>query len=65
MSSTELHWCKSSYSGGGGDNCVEVATDPAHAIHVRDSKQPEGRRLTLSPTAWSAFVGYAALDAHS
>ncbi|MGW4107879.1 DUF397 domain-containing protein, partial [Streptomyces sp. NPDC004976] len=25
MSTTELAWFKSSYSGGGGGNCVEVA----------------------------------------
>ncbi|MFC8075556.1 DUF397 domain-containing protein [Streptomyces sp. NPDC057307] len=25
MSTTELTWFKSSYSGGGGDNCIEVA----------------------------------------
>jgi hypothetical protein len=59
MSTTELHWFKSSYSGGGGDNCIEVAVDRAHAVHVRDSKQQEGGWLALSPTAWSAFVGYA------
>lgn len=59
MTTTELHWFKSSYSGGGGDNCVEVAVDRAQAIHVRDSKQWEGRELALSPTAWSAFVAYA------
>jgi hypothetical protein len=58
MSTTELRWFKSSYSGGGGDNCVEVAVD--RAIHVRDSKQREGGQFALSPTAWSAFIGYAA-----
>ncbi|MCT7357107.1 DUF397 domain-containing protein [Streptomyces sp. 15-116A] len=58
MSSTELEWFKSSYSGSSGDNCIEVALD--QAIHVRDSKQREGGQLALSRTAWSAFVGYAA-----
>lgn len=61
MSTTELAWFKSSYSGTQGDNCIEVAM--AEAIHVRDSKQPEGRQLALSPTTWSAFVGYAT-EAH-
>ena len=52
-------WFKSSYSGGtNGESCVEVATTPA-TIHVRDSKQTDGPLLTLTPTAWSDFVGYA------
>ncbi|MFJ5034467.1 DUF397 domain-containing protein [Streptomyces sp. NPDC088560] len=58
MSTTELTWFKSSYSGTQGDNCVEVAM--AEAIHVRDSKQRESEQLALSPTAWSEFIAYAA-----
>lgn len=57
MSTTELAWFKSSYSGTQGDNCVEVAM--AETIHVRDSKQREDGQLALSPTAWSAFVAFA------
>jgi hypothetical protein len=60
MSTTELHWFKSSYSGGGGDNCIEVAIQSPQAIHVRDSKQRESGQLALSPIAWSAFVSLAA-----
>ncbi|MEU0738460.1 DUF397 domain-containing protein [Streptomyces sp. NPDC006134] len=48
-------WRKSSHSGGEGGECVEVAACP-HTVHVRDSKNPTGPRLTLSPTAWSAFL---------
>lgn len=58
MSTTELTWFKSSYSGTQGDNCVEVAM--AVAIHVRDSKQKEGEELALSPTAWSKFIAFTA-----
>ncbi|MFI2435756.1 DUF397 domain-containing protein [Streptomyces sp. NPDC018693] len=57
MSTTELAWFKSSYSGTQGDNCVEVAM--TETIHVRDSKQRESGQLALSPTAWSKFVTYA------
>ncbi|MGW7019288.1 DUF397 domain-containing protein [Streptomyces decoyicus] len=59
MSTTELTWFKSSYSGTQGDNCVEVAhcTD---SVHVRDSKDNEGGQLALSRTTWSTFVAYAA-----
>jgi hypothetical protein len=52
-----LAWHKSSYSSGGSGDCVEVATCP-HTIHVRDSKTPEERQLTLSSEAWGAFVSY-------
>lgn len=57
MSTTELVWCKSSYSGGG-DNCVEVALTP-QAVHVRDSKDTRIQPLLVSPTAWSAFTAHA------
>ncbi|MEU6800131.1 DUF397 domain-containing protein [Streptomyces neyagawaensis] len=50
-----LTWHKSSYSGGDGDDCVEIATTP-HTIHIRDSKNPTGPTLTLSPTAWAGFL---------
>lgn len=55
MSTTELAWFKSSYSGDSSGDCVEVAASPA-AIHVRDSKNTRGPRLSLSPTAWGDFV---------
>ncbi|MGW8574702.1 DUF397 domain-containing protein [Streptomyces niveus] len=57
MSTTELTWFKSSYSGSGGDNCVEVAAQP-HAVLVRDSKDPHVGRLTLTPTTWAAFTAH-------
>jgi Domain of unknown function (DUF397) len=49
-------WQKSSYSGASGGNCVEVAQLPASAIAVRDSKDPDGPRLVLTPDEWRAFV---------
>jgi hypothetical protein len=59
MSTTEdLNWLKSSYSGGEGDNCVEVALRP-DAVHVRDSKDTGLRPFTVAPDAWSAFTAYA------
>jgi hypothetical protein len=55
---TALTWSKSSYSGSQGGDCVEVATQPA-AIHIRDSKNPGGPIVTVSPTAWAALLGYS------
>lgn len=57
---SELRWFKSSYSDSSNPNdCVEVATAP-DAVHVRDSKNAYGPRLTLTPAAWTGFVPYAA-----
>ncbi|WP_405778403.1 DUF397 domain-containing protein [Streptomyces sp. NBC_00859] len=60
MSGIELNWFRSSYSGDGGDNCVEVAVRP-DAIHVRDSKDTRLPALTVSPTAWAAFTARAGI----
>ncbi|MFD9606714.1 DUF397 domain-containing protein [Streptomyces sp. NPDC059970] len=52
-------WRKSSYSGDEGGACVEIAAHPT-AIHIRDSKNPDGPNLTVAPTTWTAFAGFAA-----
>ncbi|MFG2328343.1 DUF397 domain-containing protein [Streptomyces sp. NPDC048604] len=57
--SQELRWRKSSYSGTSGGDCVEVA-DLAPHVAVRDSKNPGGPVLTLTPAAFAAFVEAAA-----
>ncbi|HEX6472174.1 MAG TPA: DUF397 domain-containing protein [Streptosporangiaceae bacterium] len=53
-------WRKSSHSGTqGGTNCVEVAELPGRTtrtIAVRDSKNPGGPKLHLTPTQWSALL---------
>ncbi|MFD6322446.1 DUF397 domain-containing protein [Streptomyces sp. NPDC058442] len=50
---------KSSYSSGAGGECIEVATRPA-TVHVRDSKDTTRAALAIEPTAWAAFVEFAA-----
>ncbi|MBA6440009.1 MULTISPECIES: DUF397 domain-containing protein [Streptomyces] len=54
----EVAWTKSSYSSNEGPQCVEVAPTPS-TIHIRDSKNPNGPHLTVTPTAWTAFLTYA------
>jgi uncharacterized protein DUF397 len=53
---TELIWRKSSYSGNGGTNCVEVACNTGGVVDVRDSKNPSGPRLSFDPAAWRRFT---------
>jgi hypothetical protein len=48
-------WRKSSFSGGGGSNCVEV-TDAGQAIAVRDSKDAPGPILVFGQYAWRQFA---------
>lgn len=55
MNSENLAWFKSSYSGGEGGECLEVAPSP-HTIRIRDSKNPDGPVLSLSLTAWTEFL---------
>lgn len=49
-------WRKSSYSGGNGGQCVEVATSLPGLIAVRDSKHPDGPKLIFTPAEWHAFL---------
>ncbi|WP_050988616.1 DUF397 domain-containing protein [Streptomyces xiaopingdaonensis] len=49
-------WRKSSYSGGSNGNCLEVDDARTTTVPVRDSKIPDGARLTFPAAAWSAFV---------
>ncbi|MEV7124439.1 DUF397 domain-containing protein [Streptomyces sp. NPDC093260] len=58
MTTTELAWFKSSYSGSSGDNCVEVAVR-TEAVLVRDSKDTDRQALAVSRDAWSAFTALA------
>jgi hypothetical protein len=49
-------WCKSSYSGSNGGNCVEVAVLPGGKRAVRDSKNPDGPGLLFSRADWLVFT---------
>ena len=56
-------WRKSSYSGGNGGQCVEVAAITTHPdspepiCAVRDSTNPDGPVLAFSPGQWRTFAG--------
>ncbi|MFB4307061.1 DUF397 domain-containing protein [Actinomadura sp. GTD37] len=48
-------WRKSSRSGSG-DQCVEVAPLSRDLRAVRDSKDPAGPALVLTPSAWRGLL---------
>ncbi|MFJ4814014.1 DUF397 domain-containing protein [Streptomyces sp. NPDC088801] len=58
MNTSYMTWRKSSHSSSASGDCLEIATRP-HTVHIRDSKNKQGPQLTLSPTAWSAFLTHA------
>lgn len=54
-------WRKSSYSGGNGGQCVEVATTDnqnrtAAICAIRDSKDPRGPVLAFAAGPWRQFT---------
>jgi hypothetical protein len=56
MEVLEWRWRKSSYSGNGGADCVEVASGLPDVVAVRDSKNPDGPILTFSRDEWASFI---------
>ncbi|MGW7300401.1 DUF397 domain-containing protein [Streptomyces sp. NPDC054829] len=57
MSTTELAWFKSSYSGSSGDDCVEVAI-AEQTVHVRDSKDVSRTPFAVGRAGWVPFVRF-------
>jgi len=56
MDLTHAKWRKASYSTNNGGNCVEVARNLPGAVAVRDSKDPDGPKLLVSPAQWRVFA---------
>ena len=52
---TRAQWCKSSYSSANGA-CVEVAQNLPEIVAIRDSKNPDGPKLLISPADWKTFL---------
>lgn len=51
-----LTWRKSSFSGGSGGNCVEVAGLPDGGTAVRHSQDPTGPTIVYTAAEWDAFL---------
>src|SRR5450755_3315591 len=57
-----MNWRKSSYSGQGSGNCIEV-TDHDSRVIVRDTKDRTGPILRFSADAWRRFADHVKADA--
>ncbi len=55
MDTLESRWRKSSYSGGNGGGCVEVASVPG-VVLVRDTTNRAGAVLVIPKAAWQRFT---------
>ncbi|MGH3311571.1 MAG: DUF397 domain-containing protein [Streptomyces sp.] len=55
MTTSTIQWQKSSYSGGEGANCVEVA-GTAPTVQLRESDDP-GTVITTTPARLAALIG--------
>jgi hypothetical protein len=57
METIDQRWRKSSYSGNGGADCVEVGAQVDHdGVAVRDTKDRRGAVLTFSLADWRRFT---------
>jgi Domain of unknown function (DUF397) len=57
-------WRKSSYSGNGGANCVEVRRTAPGTVAVHDSKNPGGPVLPIEDTRWREFIAEVKAGRH-
>ncbi|MCZ4117869.1 DUF397 domain-containing protein [Streptomyces sp. H39-S7] len=55
---SELAWQKSSFSGGGNGDCLEVATGAAGSVHLRESDDPQAV-VTTTPAALRVLLSAA------
>jgi hypothetical protein len=54
-----LNWHKSSYSGGDGDDCIEVADNAPGRTLFRDTKlAADSLVITVTDRAWSTFLTF-------
>jgi hypothetical protein len=56
MDASPHHWFTSSFSGGSGNGCVEVAFLSADTIGIRDTKDRTRPSQIYSASAWTKFV---------
>ena len=64
MVSVDNRWRKSSYSGGNGGECVEIAAAP-RIVLIRDSKNPDGPKLAFGRETWAGFAAEVKADTRS
>ncbi|MCI2421605.1 DUF397 domain-containing protein [Saccharopolyspora sp. K220] len=52
---SNLNWRKSSHSGSGANECVELAVGLT-TTYIRDTKDRDGGTLCVSRSSWTSFL---------
>ena len=65
MDLSRVTWRKASMSSGNGGNCVEVARGLPGVVAVRDSKDPHGPVLAITPKDWRSFTDQVKVGLHN
>jgi hypothetical protein len=53
---SHVGWRRSARSNSNGGNCVEVGRNLRGIVAVRDSKDPDGPKIIVSPAGWQSFT---------
>jgi hypothetical protein len=61
MHLSRAEWRKATRSNSNGGNCVEAASLRG-VVAVRDSKDPDGPKLTFAPAEWRTFTNDVKAD---
>lgn len=56
MDASTPQWFTSSFSGGNGNGCIEIAFLPDGTVALRDTKDRTRPAHHYSPAAWDAFL---------
>ena len=62
MDLSHIEWRKATKTSSNGGNCVEVARNLRGIVAVRDSKNPDGPKIVLSPAGWRSFTAGVKVD---
>jgi hypothetical protein len=64
MDLSHIEWRKATKTSSNGGNCVEVARNLRGIVAVRDSKNPDGPKITLTPASWQTFTASVRAGEH-
>jgi hypothetical protein len=64
MDLSHTEWRKATKTSSNGGNCVEVARNLRGIVAVRDSKNPDGPKIVLTPASWQTFTASVRAGQH-
>jgi Domain of unknown function (DUF397) len=64
MDLSHIEWRKATKTSSNGGNCVEVGRNLRGIVAVRDSKNPDGPKIILTPASWQTFTASVRAGEH-